>query len=246
MERTPELFEKIDAYLNGILDKDELISFEQSMLLSPKLKDEVEKYELIKNTLSDTDTIRFRKKIEDIANEIENGKSIKSQSPLLKYWRVAAIFIALIGVSSILWFQHPVQKDLYSTYYVPYPMNEITRGKSTDVLLKEVAFDYKNKAYTKVIPALKSLVEKDHDNDELSLYLGNSYLNTGQEKNAIALFRDVNNESLFYKDAQWFLALSHLKLKQNDQAILVLEKLSSYESLYKKKALKLLEKLKSS
>ncbi|WP_025743933.1 tetratricopeptide repeat protein [Aquimarina pacifica] len=248
MERTQDLFEHIDQYLSGSLKGKDLESFTNSLKSDKSLQIEVERHSIIRTALQNEGTINFRKNIERIDQEIENEKMVQKTHKQKSFWspsKIAAIFIVLIGLSSIFWFYNSDKKDLFAAYYVAYPMTELTRGESTvENLQKEIAQDYKNGAYQKVIPSLVRLTTNQPTNDQLKIYLGNSYLNTNQEDKAAVLFATFTKENTFYKDAQWFLALSYLKQKKNDKAILILENLVSFESLYKNKAQNLLKDLR--
>ncbi|TSE03454.1 MULTISPECIES: tetratricopeptide repeat protein [Aquimarina] len=245
MKKNQELFENIDAYLNGNLVGADLELFENTLKLDTELQEEVEKYRLIKEALKDKDIINFREKLKDIDREIEEEKvrEIQPKKSFKTYYRIAAIFIAIVGISSLFWiYQEP---DLYAQYYVPYPMNELTRSseESTIEVLKEVSLQYKRKEYQKTIPVLERLIQEYPNDDRLKLYLGNSYLNTDQEEKAITLFQNIVKNDTLHNDALWFLSLAHVKTENNGKAITFLKELTSYENLYKKSAIDLLEEL---
>lgn len=248
MKRTQELFENIDAYLKGDLKGEDLELFENALRSDVRLQEEVKKYELVKDALKDEDIIKFREKLRDIDHEIEQEKisaTIPKKS-FKQYYKIAAVFIAILGISSLLWLFNPLERDLYAEYYVPYPISELTRSNEVTTIaeLKEVSGYYKRKEYVKTIPILETLTLKYPKNDKLRLYLGNSYLNTNQEEKAIYLFENVLHNDTFRNDALWFLSLTHIKEDNKDKAIILLKDLASYENLYKKSAIDLLEDLR--
>ncbi len=245
MERTLELYEKIDAYLNGALTSDELTSFEHLISVSPNLKEEVEKQALIKNALSDSDTIHFRDKIEKIASEIEKKEEAKT-SPL-SYWKVAAGFVLFAGLSSLFWLLNPVKENVFEKYYVPYPVEDLTRGQeiASHSLLNELTTNYQKKEYKKVIALIENEMPNALDDDRLQLYLGNSYLNIGDESLAINIFNSIAVGKEYFNDAQWFLALTYIKNNDITKALPILKNLGAAPNLYTKRALQLIEDISS-
>ncbi len=241
------LFKKIDAYLNNELKEDELNAFEEALKIDNKLKLEVEKHQLVQNALKDTSSIDFRKKLQDIDSEINtkivSEKTVFSLSKI--NWKVAAVLFISIGLLSLLFVQNNTSKheQLFAEYYVPYPMDDITRGEiSSHTSLNKLTLSYNNENYERVIELLASN-EETKANDKLKLYLGNSYLNLNKEKKAIEVFQSINTESEFYKDAQWFLALTYLKINKKNRMLSILENLSVDNNLYSNKVSQLIKNL---
>jgi len=246
MKRTQELFEKIDAYLNGDLKGNDLELFENTLKSDAKLQEEVDTYRLMQEALKDTDVITFRERLKTIDTEIEEEKfkKVTSKKSFSIYYKIAAVFIAIVGVSSFLWLFNPIENNLYEHYYVPYPMDELTRNSHTTLSeLKDVSILYEKKKYQKAIPTLEKLVQKHSTDDKLKLYLGNSYLNVNQEEKAIVLFESILKNDTLRDDALWFLSLAYIKTENYNKATIFLKELVSYENLYKSSALNLLEEL---
>ena len=237
MERTQELFEKIDAYLNGKLEGNDLKSFQDALKGDKALQLEVEKYKLVQAALKDEEEIAFRKQLQSIDAELKNDDASKKFAFNISRinWKVVAVFVVLIGITSLLYFQSRNQekRNLFASYYEPYPMEDRTRGDemSSHVSFDKLALNYKNEDYDDVITILENNTETA-TNDRLKLYLGNGYLNVNKENKAIEVFQLIDKESTFYDDAQWFLALSYVKMNKKNKAIPILKKLSSYTNLY--------------
>ncbi len=263
MERTQELFEKIEEYLAEALPPEEMEAFENEMAIDPALALEVSKQRELHRVLSDTKALEFRKKIENIYQDIRAEEeaekeveeattkkrtsfSIQHNSSSFSYWKIAAAFIVLLGIGNLLWNnlqQAGKNSDLYLSHYVPYPAEDVTRGHvvtKLDIVMKQ----YANGEYQAVIGELEQLTAMSKI-EQLRLYLGNSYLNTGKEKEAIQQFENVSDTSKFYEDATWYRALSYLKLGQSDKSIPILKEIISYNGLYREKAIQLMNKLEN-
>ncbi len=246
-----QLYETIGDYLNSRLEGEDLKTFQDKLKTDKALQEEVEKHQLIQNALKDKESIDFRKKLMQMDAELKESKT--EEKPVKKmpwrYWKVAATVLILLGLSSLLYFQNQNSQteNLFASYYTPYPMGDLTRGEyqftAKDSILKELAQYYNNKNYQKVIGILKDKIKTNPD-DQLKLYLGNSYLNVSQENKAIAIFQSIHEESQFYSDAQWFLALTHVRNGDKINALSILEKLSTSTNLYTGKAFQLKEVLK--
>ena len=255
MKRTDTLFDKFDAYLNNRLAGDELSNFEQSLQLDGALQDELNKYKMIKLALEDTDSIKFRKKLMEIDAKLALGQdtqdndegeviALQTKKRNKINWRIAAAFVILMGLSASFWLFNPTNDNVFEDHYLPYPISDITRGaEATGNILLKIAPDYKKENYNKTIPFLEQQIALEPKNTLLKLYLGNSYLNTNQEKKAISLFNSIEKTDEYYSDAQWFLGLSYVKINNIQDAKIQFKELSGYPNLYKNKASEILETL---
>ncbi len=244
---TQELFEKIEAYIEGSLSETELGSFKTLIEANPELKNEITIHKELQNELANTKAIDFRKKLITAKEELaqENTKQKKKTLASSSYWKIAASIIFIIGVSTFFWFQNTTEQDLYAMYYTPYPIGDIKRGAddTENKVFKDILFNYKNQKYQETITDLEKLVLQKPNEEKLKLCLGNSYLNTDQLIKAKTLFKAFSTESTNYFDAQWFLALTYLKMNQKDSMIPILKELISQNTRYKKNAIALLKDL---
>ncbi|WP_282086178.1 tetratricopeptide repeat protein [Aquimarina algiphila] len=244
MKMTQELSEQIEAYIEGSLSGKALTDFKQTIKANPELEEEVKIQTELFNNLRNKKSLDFRKKLIEINKEINDEKA-SEKSNTFTFWKIAASILILIGISSILWFTNTTSENLFAQYYTPYPIGDIKRGDQTSIddNFKKVVLNYKKKEYQKVIPFLESTIEKNPNDEQLKLCLGNSYLNTNQFKKAEALFLSFSAESKYYSDAIWFLSLTYLKMEKEEQTISLLEKLSSSNNIHTENAGNLLKDL---
>lgn len=234
MERNQELFEKIELYLKGGLSSIEIEKFERELKDSPNLRREVELHRFVETEIKNSDGIAFRQKIMNLDR--------KKKKPFR--WAVAASIIVLLGVCTAFWFLSSVDNSaLFNKYYHAYPVEDIVRGIEKNEKDK-IAEDYDNQEFDQVIAPLKLLILKEPDNELLKLYLGNAQLQTDQVNEAALVFAEVERESSYYEDAQWYLALSYLKLDASDKAILILKNIVKYNGRHKKNAEDLLNEFR--
>lgn len=252
MKRTQQLFERIEEYLNETLPQDELESFNNEISVNPQLREEVEKHRDLHRVLSNTDLLDFRKKLQKVSDEIKEEKetfNIKKKriTPFFTNWKVAASIVSIIGIGTLMWnnFIKPSGTigDLYTENYIPYPVEDVTRGKETARdHWDTVMFHYAKGDYADVVSKLENMGTMSHL-EQLKLYLGNSYLNTGRAKEAILQFGTIADTSKYYEDAIWYKALAYLKIGQTTETSQILKEVIKYNGIYKSNAKKLLKEL---
>ncbi len=244
MERTPALFEKIEDYLAGSLSKEEAIAFEEEMALNASLSEEVEKHRMMHEVLMDRDTLDFKNKLKQISKQIkeEDKLMVKKKTPVF-FFKIAASIVCLLGAGSVLWYSMNTEKqtqDLYGAYYAPFPVEDNTRGESSDEV-QGIISHYTKGIYDSVVFALEKYPSL-RKQEPLSLYLGNSYLNTNQEEKAILEFKSVDNKK-YHEVAQWYLSLAYLKLNKTTKVEELLIEIIGYDGTYKNRATELLKML---
>ncbi len=251
MKRSQQLFEKIEEYLANTLSQEQKVAFEKEIAMDSKLSIEVDKQRDLHRVLSDTSTLEFKRKLQRIHQEIKaeeqqraSDKSLKLTSPIFSYWKIAATLIIFLGIGGLLWNNFKQSNhiaELYASHYAPYPVEDVTRGQAKNDL-STVLQHYENGEYKTVINELEGLAILSKK-EQLQLYLGNSYLNTGREEEAILQFENVSDTSKYNEDATWYSALTYLKLNKIEKSRSILQEIIEYNGLYKIKALALINQL---
>ncbi len=243
MERTPEIFDKIERYLNNTLPEDEFINFEKEIAEHPALAEEVEKHRTLHTILSDTDTLIFKEKLGNISARIKEEE--KARKSRLIFWKIAASIAVILGLGSFFWYAntstHNKNQELYLAYYQPFLTEDVTRGDS-DATLQHIMQHYANKHYDSVINGLQGYNNLAKQK-RLQLYLGISYLSTNQEKKALSLFQNIQDSSTYHEIALWYQALTYLKLNQSKKTKQLLKQIIQYDGTYKIKATDLLKRM---
>ncbi|WP_103069538.1 tetratricopeptide repeat protein [Aquimarina sediminis] len=246
MERTPEIFEKIEGYLANTLSQEDLVAFEKEMANSIELQQEVEKHRAIHETLGDKDILNFKEQLGEISIDIKEEKKITSSFIPSSSWKIAASIIVLLGIGSLIWrttTSRNQTQNLYSSYYKPLPVNDMVRGSfDTITEVKSIIKHYINGSYDSVVLALEKH-PKLAEQQQLQLYLGNSYLNLNEEQKAASQFKEIKKKGKYYEIAQWYLSLTYLKLNKPKKATSILKEIVGYDGVYKKQASNLLKAL---
>ncbi|MFP4048299.1 MAG: hypothetical protein ACLFT4_11145 [Bacteroidales bacterium] len=168
------------------------------------------------------------------------------------YWvpaAAAAIFIGLyVGVIG----PSGQGKKLYNEYFEPYPNEVIPFARGENVPEKFKHFSqkeynfivraikhYERGNYKEASDLFKQHVERKEVNAELIFYMGISQLKSGEEQQAQENLSYVLNldEMEFQQEAQWYMALTYLKINDIESARQILKEISETSGHpYKNKA----------
>lgn len=143
---------------------------------------------------------------------------------------IAATFIVLLGSSVYFNF---FKQDLYAKYYETFPnvYQPIVRGDS-DERLKAFMY-YENYKFLEAQHEFESILNNE-ENANIRFYLGLSYLNNNQFKEAITEFEKINDKNFeFNAETLWYNALAEIKLENKTKAKKLLLRLSDKYPKYK-------------
>lgn len=235
----------IEHYLDGSLSDTERLAFEERVSREAELRAQVEEMTLIREGImraSRKEVLKSLKELEATLPEVE--------TPVIALWRntwlqVAAGISLLAVCAYLLWPRPQEPTQLFAEYFEPYPniiMPTVRGVVENDSTVKAQAFRaYDQNDYELAIQLFEKLSTQD---EAVLLYLGNSYLASGQPEKALLLFEKVlNNYDVFDEQAEWYVAVSYLKLEEREKARAALQKVVARESSYKSKAQLILDKL---
>lgn len=139
--------ERIEAYVNGKLDGEELRAFESALAHDERLRAEVEVERTLSGTLQREQELRFRDLVQRVsgAQEQKATKGGGSEAPVIpiqrgrwKWLAAAASVAALVGVAVKWWSDHPdgsgTGPDYSELAYVEAPMGKYRGAVRTDVV----------------------------------------------------------------------------------------------------------------
>ena len=169
---------------------------------------------------------------------------VRSLRTVLKY---AAVVLLFVVPSWFLIDQYNSEEQLFARYFTPY--EDILNIRASEQLieeqLQEAMRHYNDADYPKAIALYESVLTTAPDYHLVHLYCGISKLASEQADQAIPHFKTIitDGSTIYEAHANWYLALSYLKLKNTTEAAIYLTKLTEDENKYRKQASTLLEKL---
>ncbi|GGB79001.1 tetratricopeptide repeat protein [Dyadobacter sediminis] len=248
-----ERIQLLDDYLHKRLTAKQRSDFQQKLASDPGLQKELEIHELLMNGITlESKKTHFRKHLADLRKE---APVVPLQDPVVKksrrmpVWGWAAGLAAMLLTGIFFWWERPSSgENLFTRYYEPYPstvLASVTRGDTLASWQQLAVRSYENNDYQKAIPLLKKLASGQADSTGWLLILGISYLETDQYQLAESSLKKVvhDPDSLFYKQGQWYLALTYLKQNKTAPAKSVLQELGKQSGIYARKANQLLSEL---
>jgi tetratricopeptide (TPR) repeat protein len=172
----------------------------------------------------------------------EKSKLLRISRTWLGIAATLAFFVVLTGILLIT--NKPFSNDkIFTENYSPLKGIETTLGETDAEILTTISFDfYSSNDFENAVKFFEKL---DDSLETYMIFTGICYLELNKFAEAEIIFNKVAaSESIFINDANWYLALTYLKLKDEEKAIDKLEEISKSTSQYSGKAKEILEELK--
>ena len=209
-------YSDIDAYLNGELNAEEQLQFEQELRSNTQLQQQVNAYRLLNSTVGKhqqaEQTLPELKKILD---PLTHQYFKKEKAKVFTMKRTMYMLAAAASVVLILLLALPgTSPDNYSFDDMP---GAIVRG--TEDEKAKAAQLFNSKQYADAAKAFQQLKATNVADATVDFYLGLSLLKTEKFADALPLFETLaNGTSVYAEDANFFAALSAYHLQQHDKA----------------------------
>lgn len=211
----------IEQYFEGTLNPESQKRFQELLESDPDFASEVQFQENLKKAI----TIESRNQLKSQLQKTESSNTPRKSS---KQWMFIAAGIAvLIGLLTIFFIQQPNNEKLLAQHINPYPnvVSPIVRGNNEFTNLQTRAFLAYERHYFEQAADLFNQLREETDVEYAHFYYGVSSLMTGEILNAKTTFETTNFTDKFSEQKDWYLALSLLKLKKNEEAVAILDKI---------------------
>ncbi|MFK7774512.1 MAG: tol-pal system YbgF family protein [Saprospiraceae bacterium] len=243
MSLLKELQEYIDKYKSGEISETD---FKQRLESDDELKLEFELHQKDLRAIRAGAKVQLRKKA-TLALEKHEKESINIFS-LKRIIQIAAMFIFLVAAFFLIQNlgQPASGADLFSNHFeLPAPVGERNDTPQSDTWNRAMTA-YANQNFEKTIELLSPLVNDQNFqfSDRGKLFLGVSLLMKNEYQKAINTFDAIPSESSYFKNAEWFKALSFLKMENTSEAKNAFQKIGNQPRHFKQeKAKTILENL---
>lgn len=227
----------IDMYLNGKLTDDEKKLFEIRLSKDEFLRRDLN---LIKDiqfaVTSESDTLRKKVKV------IFNQKSFSYKKGSL----IAAL--SIIGIIFYFSIKHLTKHNpdiLYAEYFEAYPDNITNRNETKTNTLSILLQNYNSGHFNEIV--LKDYYKNSKaQSDTFNFFLANALMVKEDFTEAINIFNNsISENSIYYTQSKWYLALSYLKIGNIDLAKKLFKEISktSQDKIYVQKSKQILANL---
>jgi tetratricopeptide (TPR) repeat protein len=228
----------VARYLEGDMEHREKTEFEFSIQEDPELQGMLAEYKNVHQTLkmriapSEADAKveatlaslnkEYFKDETSLETKTITTPKIISMKPYLKWISVAAILV--IGL--LVW--APWSAGLYEKYAISKEMSVVERGEDNKNSLEKAADFYNSGDFISASDILQKEYADNPDNSMVAYYYGVSLIETGKTVEARTVLTKIyDGASVFKYDAAYYMALSYIKEKNNQEAIAWLEKIPS-------------------
>lgn len=229
--------ELIEDYLMGNLNAEQESDFLKRVQSDPELEERLHHHERLQQIIvQEPDLSAFSAAVGEVVEENRPGK-------VFLYWRVAAILVIGLGISYLVFnYLNPTptltSSELVRTYFEPLP-DAITSRDEGDSLTQIAMSFYNRGDYQAAIPILQQLSESHVP--LASLYLGISYMGTGDYDSARLTWQNLaNTEQLYPNTILWYSALTDLALNEGPVAQEKFKELVAQETSFNKEAQEIL------
>ncbi|HRP89970.1 MAG TPA: hypothetical protein PKX92_08020 [Edaphocola sp.] len=233
-ELSQEETERIDAFLNQDLSKAEQEAFLDEVNNNPEWAAKVKSQKLLRIAIQE---YGLKKSLDQFHLETKNSPQLpptlnsNGKKNIKWFWLTGLVAFLLIGGFFML--QNTNVPNLYQQYYKVDPGLMTTMGESDNYEFERGMVDFKEQAYDKAIQRWQPLLQQQPNNDTLSYFMGIAFQVLGKEQKAETFLQPITQKSnsVFFKDANWYLGLLKIKQNKSKEAIPFLQK-----SEYKKSA----------
>jgi tetratricopeptide (TPR) repeat protein len=225
---TQETQELIDAYLMDGLSPEEKAEVELQMRLFPDFRNQVEVQSMLSRGIEE---FHLKNSLNEFHEEMAGAERKKRYS--YTWLALAASVLILIGLGTwaILGTSNSPQK-IFAATFKPDPGLPTTMSTTSDYEFYFGMVNYKRKEYSEAISKWEALYAANPQNDTVIYFLGVANLANGnarQATNYLKMAQDFD-QSVFYEDTRYYLALALLKENKIEEAQKILSQSKSPQS----------------
>lgn len=248
--------EKTRAHRTECLTARELVAYATREVPPEKLAELEEHLSDCRLCLDATAGVRELADAESFVGTVEslNAKvrhRSKARARLNPSWQqlfaLAATLVLGVG-GAVYLFRTAPNEALFSESFEPYPSTAPqVRGESQRGALAQALARYEAGDYARALDTLEGLVQEQPRDAVAVFYAGVSQLALNRPREAVSSFERAlaAGKTELSEPAQWYLALSYLKLNETPNAELTLRRIAGSSGFYKGRAEALLARLEA-
>lgn len=221
--------DKIQDYIEGLLDGEELTLFEARLAMDNELKNMValqrEVYEILNAPIREKP---LKKTLAEVNQHY--GKAYKSSSAFIKRWLSIIAMTCVFFVCLFFFFE-----DSQTVYELPLMHSEAIRGEVGNVHYEKAVQAFNAGKYKEAEVLLAVLSVQNAEQIQYQYYLALSHLGAREWGKAIDLLSPIaNGPSVFALEANYYLAVAYYEKGDVDNAKMYLNKIPAEGNLGEK------------
>lgn len=217
--------ETLIQYMDGSLSQQDRAAVEQSLLLNTDMADELARLQVARAAVR---RLGLQQQIATVHAEMMPQLKTTSPAKVFSISRLvmrvaAAVVFLVIGTAAFQYFTVSTE-SLYNEKYAAFSA-PVTRDGATTSKIEEA---YRNANYPEVLKQFQLIAPPEaHD----QFYAGIASLELQLYPGAVQFFKNtiesnrVSGSPLFQEDAEYYLALSYLKVNEISQALSIFQKI---------------------
>ncbi len=233
-----DIYKKIEAYLGEDMPLEEQKQFELRMAQDADLKQSVEVFneinhhlheeiwlslerdnkhdksvKYIENYIKSDDAIQLKSKLKKAGNHYKNKRSL----PKIKYAITSIAAVFLIGLAFTFFYKSKLNNDLYTMYFDKDDLPSFVKRGPENKSLSKGIIAFRAQDYKKALPFFERYLNETQD-PLIYSYIGFSYLETGDFKQALQIFdKLLLSDSLDKSRALWYKSMVYLKQGEDQE-----------------------------
>lgn len=226
--------ELIERYLAGDMSPAAREAFEDRLRTEPALQEALERWVDVQRTLRQTLTPDPQR--EALEKTLQSNRSVfHARSKVVRLQRFSIAVASVAAVVAVLLYVSPWRQDLTTRYAAQEMVYPAERGATPDTSLQQAVQQFNGRHYAAAIASLTRVLDRQPDDAYARLYRGLAYMENNQPALARADFEIIyNGPSLFKYDGAFYIAISYLKEKNEEQCRQWLLKIPADAEHYKR------------
>jgi tetratricopeptide (TPR) repeat protein len=215
--------EWIEEYMQGELDHEGSLRFENELKINPQLATELRLEQDLDRALKDTEILDFMAICQEAQEEVklEHSNGARVIQMVRKYWYAAASVLLIALVAGGIFLSQPGGYSNEKLFKMYYKSGEIDMKRSANTNMVEALMAYSQKDFVAAAKAFEQVLSNDPANIPVKFYCGISNIETGNYTTAIVMFQDIiqQGDNSYIEYAEWNLGLTYLANNQHTEAI---------------------------
>lgn len=235
-------YDMIEDYLNGRMNEESLVSFENELKNDPLLRREVELHRELARSLKGEKFDKLRTTLKEVDAKWSSESSQQNRGKVIRMFpivRTIAAAVSLLAVVSLwFWFANSSTEpqDLFAQTFEPYEMVLSQRSMEAAQYngLETAIAAYADEDYYTANTLFQGLFKLNPQQPIFNLYACVSRLAYDSTGATISCFQELQTIKRLSEQATWYLALAHLKNLDIEKARATLLSIEKGQFMYLK------------
>ncbi len=250
MEESQKDLELIDRYLEGVLAEEEQAVVEQRLQEDTEFKAMFEDIKSLTKGIEELGNAKLKRKFKELdanlGNPLKDKKVAVKEVNWTRYIGWAAVLVA--GLFSIIYFSSRSQishEGIYEDYFAIYDNVVVPtkRGVDSLELINQAFAHYDTREYAAAALVFEEILKKDKT-EYIQFYYAMTLMEQQDWEGAKLILEGLlSGGENFIRQSKWYLALTYIRLKEEEQSRSLLNSLIEDGTSYAEAAGEIMERI---